>query len=741
MYYRIVLYTLLILFSSISYSVAQSPAKLKKEGEELFKQKEYAKALKVLGSIKMNYSKEVELDYKMGICYFELENMSEATKSFEYYKENARKYTPKAAYYLARIAHLSGDFAKAATHYKEYIRSLEEKTPERITMKRHLLQCIYGAPITNKRSGAVVSNLGKSINSSDDDYRACFNPQYPKKIFYSSNRSTTSSVKLDRNNQPNLYEGYYRPNIYTSNQKGGAWGKSTLLNSRYNTSLGESISGFFNNGYQIVYLKELDGNYTEVVVDNFDTDTLEVIIPFALGAASNYWDGDYFFPSDSLAIFSSDRPGGYGGKDLYYTTLNEMGNWSEAVNLGGVINSVADEVSPFLTKNGRQLYFSSNNKLSLGGFDIYNSSFDDKLQEWSIPENEGVPINSTADDKDFWMDVDGMKAYFTSNRLGGIGGLDIYVAYYRQNLVSQLSRSNPRTFIDVLGKAVNSLSSLDSLLASANNNSIPKTKESTISTDGMTYTIVPIYYDAQTGVIEGANTTIKTLTTLLHKYPTITVQLLGHSNNTGDFVNDFYLTSKQAEVVAKELIQNGVNPSQIFIKGCGQNYPVAHNENFDDTPNELSHKINTRIDVLVHLPNNLKLNIVNTKPQVTDFMRAPAYNRFQKKMEGLSYQVKITHTSSLLKHPIFNANLKHFSTEKNANEIGLDYLVGLESTFVEANGIYNVAKETFGFDNAIIIPYINGERINKKQAIALTTDYPDLKRYLKYLDTDISNDD
>lgn len=729
----ILFYCILILFLSNDL-LAQSPAKMKKTAEDLFEKKEYKAALQAFDQVKLKYAKDLELKYKMALSYFHVGNITEANSYLTYYIEHEKNPTPKAAYFLARIAHLSGNFSEAAAYYKKYIYYLKEDTPERRTIKRYLLQCTYGARLAQQSSGAVVSNLGKSINSQSDDYRACFNTQYSDKLFYSSNRATATSQKLDATNQPNDYTGYYRPNIYSSKLVGGAWSQSTPLSNRYNSELGESIVGFFDDGYQIVYLKEIDGSYTEVVVDNYDKEPLNVVVPFALEASSNHWDGDHYFPSDSLTIFSSNRPGGYGGKDLYYARLQQDGKWSAAVNLGPTINSIADDVSPFLTKDGRRLYFSSNNKASIGGFDIYTSTFDDDTKQWSTPTNEGTPINSTADDKDFWLDTDGMKAYFTSDRLGGLGGLDIYVAYYRQNLVAQLSTSTPRTFIEVLNQTPTQGSALDSLIAienSSSNTSIPS--ENTVSVDATTYAIAPIYYNAQTGEIDGANTTIRTLTTLLKKYPSVTIQLLGHSNNTGDPINDLYLTSKQAELVAKQLIDNGVRAEQIFIKGCGQNYPVAHNENFDDTPNELSHKINTRIDILVDVPSNLQLNIQNTTPQVTAFMRTPAYSRFQKKLEGLSYQVKITHTSTLLRHPIFEANLQHFSTEKNASEIGLDYMVGLESTFVEANGIYNLAKSGFDFEQAQIIAYIDGKRISKAKAARLANIYPDLKRYLNYL--------
>lgn len=731
---RIITLAISFFFLTTVAALGQSPSKIKKEGEDWLKQGEYQKALAAFDQIKTKYANDLELRYQIGRSYFELENMTAAAESLTYYIENEKKPNPKAYYYLARMAHLLSNFPEAAKQYKSYIKTLDTDDSSRQQIKLYLLQCTYGASLAQLSSGAVISNLGNRINSPADDYRACFHPNYPYQIWYSSNRTTVKGGKQNNAYKVDAYEGYYRPDIYSSELKEGAWSVGQPLSDRYNSNYGESMVGFFDGGYQLVSLKEIRPDYTEVVTDNFDEDSLSIVLPFALGAGSNAWDGDHFFPTDSSMIFSSNRTGGYGGKDLYYSQLQADGTWSEAQNMGAVINTPYDEVGPFLTKNGRKLYFSSNNTSSIGGFDIYSSIFDDASRQWSVALNEGTPINSPADDRDFWLDKDGMKVYFTSNRLGGIGGLDIYVGYYRQNLIAQLSSSTPKTFVDILAQySTPVISSIDSLIQAEENLNPTPTTPSSYSSDATTYSFSPIYYDTQTGELDGANTTIKTLVKLLKKYPLASVTLLGHTNNTGNATNDLYLTLKQAELVAQQLIEQGVQPTQIYIKGCGQNYPVAHNENFDDSPSELSHRINARIDLLIHTPPNLELKINNVAPQVSPLMQSPAYTRFQKKMEGLSYQVKITTTSSLFVHPIFETDLTNFSTEKNASAIAVDYMVGLESTFIAIKSIHSQAEAVYGFSQAEIIPYVDGKRITKSQARNLVPIYPDLRRYLEYL--------
>ena len=137
------------------------------------------------------------------------------------------------------------------------------------------------------------------------------------------------------------------------------------------------------------------------------------------------WESQPTVSSDGRTIiFASDREGGYGKTDLYEINW-EGGEWSTPNNLGAIINSSESEKSPFLHADGKTLYFASKNFPSLGGFDIFFSR-KDSLGKWQKPTNLGFPINSTSDEISFFVSTDGKHAYFASNQLDGIGGWDIY---------------------------------------------------------------------------------------------------------------------------------------------------------------------------------------------------------------------------------------------------------------------------------------------------------------------------
>ncbi len=123
-------------------------------------------------------------------------------------------------------------------------------------------------------------------------------------------------------------------------------------------------------------------------------------------------------------FFSSDMPGGFGGKDIYYVDRYEDGRWGPPVNLGPGINTESDELFPFYFQG--RLYFASDGHVGLGGLDIFYVD-DLSNNDWSAVENPGAPLNTAYDDFGLIWNQEGISGYFTSNRPGGLGADDIYM--------------------------------------------------------------------------------------------------------------------------------------------------------------------------------------------------------------------------------------------------------------------------------------------------------------------------
>ncbi|MCB0639343.1 MAG: OmpA family protein, partial [Lewinella sp.] len=203
---------------------------------------------------------------------------------------------------------------------------------------------------------------------------------------------------------------------------------SALLNSEVN----EAIVAFSPDSSEVFFTR----NQLQGANDRDPVRRLEIL--FARRLADGGWSVPYALPFNSpdystahpaLApdgqrlFFSSDRPGGFGGKDLWVSTrVGET--WGSPVNLGPTINTEGDELYPYY-QSGGELYFASDGHLGLGGQDIFRSE-DLGSGIWSTVDNVGFPINTPADDFGLILTKDGKSGYFTSNRPGGAGGDDIY---------------------------------------------------------------------------------------------------------------------------------------------------------------------------------------------------------------------------------------------------------------------------------------------------------------------------
>ncbi|RYD75300.1 MAG: hypothetical protein EOP55_13725, partial [Sphingobacteriales bacterium] len=150
--------------------------------------------------------------------------------------------------------------------------------------------------------------------------------------------------------------------------------------------------------------------------------------PFNLGTPVNstYWDSQpAVSPDGSKLYFVSNRPGGLGGYDIWQTSLQSDGYWTQPTNLGPDINTPYDEQTPFVHSDGRTLYFSSDGWPGMGDKDIFISRMDE-TGKWGKPENMGYPINTFSEETGLIVTPDGKLGLFSSNLKGGYGDMDIY---------------------------------------------------------------------------------------------------------------------------------------------------------------------------------------------------------------------------------------------------------------------------------------------------------------------------
>lgn len=175
-----------------------------------------------------------------------------------------------------------------------------------------------------------------------------------------------------------------------------------------------------------LFLSKDDNYNSDIYTSSFDGIRWGQTIKLNKNINTSYWESHGFITEKgNLLIFASDRPGGFGGLDLYISKKIN-GDWGPAVNLGPQINTALNEDRPFLINNGKTLFFSSQGHENMGGYDLFRSDLQSN-NLWSQPENIGYPVN-TPDDNVFFMPVENGKSGYYSifKESGGSGKEDIY---------------------------------------------------------------------------------------------------------------------------------------------------------------------------------------------------------------------------------------------------------------------------------------------------------------------------
>jgi len=176
----------------------------------------------------------------------------------------------------------------------------------------------------------------------------------------------------------------------------------------------KKINNKFIDIGDIYYTKNIEGYWDD---PEKISDTINLV---------NIYTGQPCITNDGKKLFFvSNRPGGYGGTDIYYCIKDSAASWGDPINLGSQINTFNDERTPFIHYDNKTLYFTSNGHFGMGGFDVFVSKLD-KEGNWSEPENLGIPINTTSNEQGMVLDARGIKGYFASKTLAGNGGWDIF---------------------------------------------------------------------------------------------------------------------------------------------------------------------------------------------------------------------------------------------------------------------------------------------------------------------------
>lgn len=363
-----------------------------------------------------------DTDFPKAIGHFQKAIVS-VKKNYDPYRVNEEGAPYDAYYYLAKCYHLDEKLDDAENYYSLFIENSTKKSRLVELSELGLKQLdIARREMASPRS-AIVKNVGAAVNGPEADYAPVVS--LDGNSLYFTSRRKWDEVPEGKFRDPMLYD--LPEDIFVSYADfDGVWTEPARLEFCAD-SLNEATIGVSADERRIFVYEDRSGGgdiYYSDILDNGRFDEMEKLRYNELN--SDYWETHCTMTPDGQHLyFASDRPGGYGGRDIYRLTRLPSGEWSKAQNMGPEINTPYDEDSPFIAVNNKTLYYASNGPESMGGFDVF-VIFRDEDNNWSSPANMGFPINSTGDDIYYTTTVDGLRGYLSSFRKNGFGEKDIY---------------------------------------------------------------------------------------------------------------------------------------------------------------------------------------------------------------------------------------------------------------------------------------------------------------------------
>jgi hypothetical protein len=518
---------------------------------------------------------------------------------------------------MATAEMMSGDYEKALIHYNVYMGLKNTLEKNRDLAVRNIKNCEFAIEAMKNPVPFNPVSVGKGINTSDDEY-------WPS---ITADGQTLMFTRQARPGNNGKWNGVYQEDFYISYLSGAVWGNAFNAGSPLNSGQNEGAQSLSSDGnYMYFTACDRSGGLGSCDIFFSASENGKWSLPVNLGSPvnSSSWESQPSINADGkMLFFSSNRPGGNGGKDLWYSVFKANKKWSTPKNLGNIINTPGDEMSPFIHFDGKTLYFSSDGRPGMGSLDIYFSRMKED-SSWTEPKNLGYPINTYNDEMGLTIESGGQKAYFSSKR-DEQGGKNIYsfklyesvrpdpVAYLKgkvsdketgKMLIAEYELINLSTgktavtnstdgngnFLVCLPSGFNyglNVSKKGYLFYSENfmfegqhtvmEPFLKKIKLSPLKV-GEKMLLANVFYEVDSWQLKKESMAeLNKLCNLLKENKDLKIEIGGYTDSTGSDEYNFSLSEKRALSVVDFLVLNGISSERLKYKGFGNTSPVGDN--------------------------------------------------------------------------------------------------------------------------------------------------------------------
>ncbi len=613
------IFTVLLLFMTVRAYAQYDPSKIKPEAVKLFERsnqlayndqlKEGLETLKKAVAIDNGYE---DAYLSMAGIYVEMKNYQLAYENFKtaraidsiYFKDFSLGYSISAAGL--------GKFQEAldAAKYFYSIPNLKESSMRLAEgrLKTYQFAVDYAAKYDPPAYKFEPRNMGDSINTSVSEY-------FP-------------TISLDGNHLmfTRRVNGM-NEDFYESDRLANGWTKAKPLGGNINSSFNEGALNISQDGQWLIFTgcNFPNGFGSCDLFISYKTDD-GWSAPENLGPNFNT---EFFESAPSLSpdkrdlYFTSDRPGGYGGNDIYVSHRNENGHWSPPENMGPTINTSGDESWPFIHADNSTLYFTSSGLPGYGGTDLFLVR-KKANGEWGVPENLGYPINTIDNEGSLVVAADGKTAYYASDRADTRGQLDLYTFELRSDIrpaktfwvkgkvydkktgkglpssvelgdlknkriVSKLQTDETGNYLTTLPVGDDYAFNVNRkgyLFYSANFKLTDPSSDSVYQMDiplqpieaNASIILKNIFFDVNLFELKpSSQIELDDVVKLMKENPLMSIQINGYTDNVGKASDNILLSENRAKSVVNYLKSKGIQPTRLSFKGYGEAEPVSPN--------------------------------------------------------------------------------------------------------------------------------------------------------------------
>ena len=577
------------------------------------------------------FEEAIERDKLFSEPYFQLGRLYEQNRQFgnailNYEKAvNAQEKTSVteiAAQQVGQLYLKKGEYQKALVFLEKGVGAVTPSNQKRY--KTRIDNCKFALQSINKPLIINPLELPKSVNRFQSQYFPVMTADR-ETLIYTGNQDSDE-------------------NLYVASVKDKVWTEPVSISEKINTTQNEGTASISADGRTLVFTScggRKGFGSCDLFISYKQGENWTSPQNLGLGVNSAEWESQPSLAADGRTLyFVSDRKGSLGKRDIWVSKLDSTNRWAKATNLGNPVNTIEDDLSPFIHANGKTLFFASEGHVGMGGLDLYFT--ENQQDKWIIPENLGYPLNTFEDQVALFITADGKQAYYSLER-------DQEDKYRRAKIVeievpeSLQAKFKATSFLKGVvydAKTKQKLQADIELIALQNNELVSKISSdsqtgtyTSVLTSGGKYAVFVskkgyffkslnfdfsdrigldkvldislepikkeakeilnnIFFDTAKWELKSESIVeLDKLVALLKANPDLPIEISGHTDDVGKESDNLILSQKRAKSVVDYLAQNGVNILKIRAEGYGKNRPYLPN-NTDE-----NRKLNRRIEV------------------------------------------------------------------------------------------------------------------------------------------------